>query len=178
MLHFKRRSLEKSTLDYKFSFEFVEFDIDSQSHVYEPLECNWTCADKMRIRTGVQSNIWPNVLPSAWTSSHSRLTALRRLKTNILRRLLLIRIPKHSSVCRCIPTTYNRYKWKKNRTIYLFLMKKFYIFFFECVFIHVISSSYLRMKEKNPKHVRFALIFALLKCWEQRQSKRQLCGQR
>lgn len=40
MLHSKRRSLEKSTLDYKFSFEFVEFDIDSQSHVYEPLECN------------------------------------------------------------------------------------------------------------------------------------------
>lgn len=94
----------------------------------------------------VQSNIWPNVLPSAWTSSHSRLTALRRLKTNILRRLLLIRIPKHSSVCRCIPTTYNRYKWKKNPIIYLFLMKKFY---FSRMCIHPSNQQFLSKNERK-----------------------------
>lgn len=36
---------QKINIKLQFSFEFVEFDIDSQSHVYEPLECNWTCAD-------------------------------------------------------------------------------------------------------------------------------------
>lgn len=45
MLHFKRYSI-KINIKLQFLFEFVEFTIDSQSYVYEPLECNWTGTSK------------------------------------------------------------------------------------------------------------------------------------
>lgn len=51
-LHFKRYSI-RLNIKLQFLFEFVEFNIDSQSHVYESLECNWTRASGPSLKTDI-----------------------------------------------------------------------------------------------------------------------------